>query len=452
MTDLIREFLDKCNNSDISIHCVGDAMVDEYYEVEIDKISPEYPVPIMLCQNSIISRPGGAANVAFQFKNLNANVNLYTLNDKFAFETFKNQNFKHITLGPNAKLPVKRRFTEHGNQVCSRLDIEFENCNLNPESLNLIYEEMKFNLKNDKNPDVVIFSDYNKGFFNCNKNFVNLYQSAISVVDPKSFNLDKWKNCTVFKPNAKEAFNLSGLSDWKEQCDFFTKKINCKSVIITDSGRGIKGFDGNEYFQFCPDISRISVESVIGAGDCFAAFLSMALALGFSIQDSAKIAHSAGLVYVQQKNNRPIVLAELKNDKIVKPFDIIKRDFTIALTNGCFDILHIGHLETLKFAKSKADKLVVAVNSDESIRRLKGVKRPIVPFSHRLAVLSSMYMVDFIIPFEEDTPIDIVKKIKPEFLIKGGDYTSNNIVGKEFAKEICIAPFIENYSSSNFIK
>lgn len=452
MLDLIRQFLDKCHNNKLLIHCVGDAMIDEYYEVKLNKISAEHPIPVMRCQNKITSKPGGAANVAYQFNNINSKINLFTLNDKLARKTFENYKFNHNSIGPVANLPIKRRFTENENQVCARLDIESENCNLKIESLDDIYQEIKNDIINNPSPDVVIFSDYDKGFFNSNKNFISLYPNSITIVDPKSIYLDKWKNCTVFKPNAKEAYDLSGLSDWKDQCKYFKNKLNCKSVIITHSGDGIKGFDGIDYFEYSPDINNISVQSVIGAGDCFAAFLALALGHGFSLENSAKIAHHAGLIYVQNKKNRPIVLAEMMPNKIINPLDLIDRDFSVALTNGCFDILHIGHIETLKFSKSKADKLIVAVNTDESIKRLKGPKRPIVPLEHRAAVLGSFDIVDFIIPFDNDTPLEIIKLIKPDFLIKGGDYQCDKIIGKEFVKEVFIAPFISNYSSSNFIK
>lgn len=452
MKNLIRQFIDRCHRDKLSIHCIGDAMIDEYYEVRINKISTEHPLPVMRCQNDIISKPGGASNVAYQFNNVNAEVNLFTLNDNLANKIYKNFNFNHYPLGTSANLPIKRRFTQDYRQVCSRLDIEFENCNLSNESLNEIFEELKYHIKNKFVPDVVIFSDYNKGFFNSNKNFISLYPNSITIVDPKSDDLDKWQNCTVFKPNAQEAFDLSGISNWKDQCKYFIKKLNCKSVVITYSGNGVKGFDGSQYFEYSPEIEHISVESVIGAGDCFAAFLGLALGHGFSLESSSKIAHHAGLMYVQNKQNRPIVLAELVPDKIINSLDIVKRDFSLAFTNGCFDILHIGHLETLKFAKSKADKLVVAVNSDDSIKRLKGLNRPIVSLEHRQAILAALNMVDFVIPFNDNTPKEIIELIKPNCLIKGGDYQSDEIIGREFVEEVYIAPFISNYSSSKFIK
>jgi D-beta-D-heptose 7-phosphate kinase/D-beta-D-heptose 1-phosphate adenosyltransferase len=296
----------------------------------------------------------------------------------------------------------------------------------------------------------VILSDYNKGFFSSEKNFIDLYKDTITIVDPKSKNIKKWQNCTIFKPNKKEAFELSGLDDWKSQCEYFIEELNCEAVVITDSGNGIVGSYNGEFFEYRPPFN-IKAESVIGAGDCFAAFLALALAHGFNPIDSAKIAYHAGLVYVQQKENKPIVLADLIFDKIVKPQDLITRDFSLSFTNGCFDILHTGHLETLKFAKNKADKLIVAVNTDHSIKLLKGENRPIVPLVHRMNVLANLSMVDYVIPFDDETPIGIMEIIKPECLIKGADYQDKDVIGKEIVNEVYFAPLIENYSSTSII-
>jgi D-beta-D-heptose 7-phosphate kinase/D-beta-D-heptose 1-phosphate adenosyltransferase len=451
MENLIREFLDRCHVNSPNIHCLGDAMIDEYYQVKINRISPEYPVAVMLSEENVVTKPGGIANVAYQLKNTNSKVHLMTFYDENAFEFFYHQGLNPFYLGENAKLPIKRRFIDNGYQVAPRQDIEFKNSGLNYESIEEYYKITKKFIKSSPNPDAVILSDYNKGFFASEKNFIDLYENTITIVDPKSSDITKWKNCTIFKPNKKEAFELSGLSDWKDQCSYFTKELNCKAVIITDSGNGIKGCYQETFFEYNPPYIS-DVQSVIGAGDCFAAFLALASALGFNPVESSKIAYHAGLIYVKQKENRPIVLAEMVNNKIVRAEDLAVRDFSVALTNGCFDILHTGHIETLKFAKSKSDKLVVAVNTDESIRRIKGSSRPIVPLVHRMNVLANLSMVDFVVCFDENNPLEIIKIIKPDYLIKGADYKDKEIIGAEYAKEIAIAPFIEDFSTTKILK
>lgn len=452
MEALVRSFIDKVVDKEVIIHCIGDAIIDEYYQVEVNRISPENPVPVMLCKNQVVTKPGGAANVAYQFENTNADVKLISYGNNETKNVFSKESFEFVFCPSEAKLPIKKRFMQNNFQVAPRLDVEFPNYNLNSEQIHKNHQFIQNYVYSCRLPNVVIFSDYNKGFFNNEINYIKLYKNVITVVDPKGADLTKWKNCTVFKPNAKEAFELSGLKDWKEQCLFFKNLINCHSVVITDAGNGIKGIEGNDFFTYNFDSHCDLVNSVIGAGDCFAAFLALALAHNFSVQESSIIAYQAGLIYVRQKLNRPIVLAELILNKIVKPADLSKRDFKLAFTNGCFDILHKGHIETLKYAKSKADKLIVALNSDESIKKLKGPTRPVLPYEHRAKVLSSLEFVDFVVKFDEPTPIELIKIIKPEVLVKGGDYNSENVVGKEFVNEVCIAPFIENYSSSNFIK
>ena len=139
-------------------------------------------------------------------------------------------------------------------------------------------------------------------------------------------------------------------------------------------------------------------------------------------------------------------------EKIIDIDILSNRNFTLAFTNGCFDILHSGHIQSLIFAKSKADKLIVALNTDESIKKLKGLSRPIVPLEHRLNVISAITFVDFVCYFDEYTPLSLIKQIKPDFLIKGYDYKEKEIVGSEFAKEVCYAPMYEDISTSSIVK
>jgi len=193
------------------------------------------------------------------------------------------------------------------------------------------------------------------------------------------------------------------------------------------------------------------VESVIGAGDCFAAVFGMAVGHGFTVAESAEIAWNAGAVYVQRKMNRPIIPAEVSWDGIVEPDDLLDRDFKLVFTNGCFDILHKGHLQTLRFAKEKGDKLVVALNTDESVRRLKGEDRPVKPLEQRMAVVAALDCVDFVVSFSENTPLELIQKIRPEVLVKGADYRPEEIVGADVVPELFRAPIIDGLSTSCFL-
>ena len=452
-SQMIKEFLKRNRQKKINIHCVGDAMVDEYYRVKINRISPEHPVPVMVCQNEVIRRPGGAANVAYQLKHLNVDSKLLCFYDPLAYEVFLEHQiccFEYPS-NFNCNLPIKRRYIDdNGVQVAPRHDFEKSLCGLDLEKINLIFIDILDKIFQQKKPEVAIISDYNKGFFNSfNYNIMDNYRDVITIVDPKKLNFEKWKGCTIFKPNSKEAEEISGKKNWQDQAIFFKKELGCQAVVITFGCEKVVGISGNDLFEFVPN-KKVSVESVIGAGDCFAAFFAVAIGHGFNPVESVEIAWEAGAIYVQHQMNRPVVPAELSSDKIVNPEDLAKRDFKLVFTNGCFDILHKGHIETLKFAKTKGDKLVVALNTDESIRRLKDKSRPIVPLEHRMSVIASMEFVDFVISFDENTPIKAIESILPDVLVKGHGNEFKNIVGCNLVSDVFIAPFVEHSSTTKF--
>jgi D-beta-D-heptose 7-phosphate kinase/D-beta-D-heptose 1-phosphate adenosyltransferase len=453
---ILIDFLKKNQKNLLKIHCVGDAIIDEYYKVKINRISPEHPIPVMVCQNDYVCKPGGSANVIYQLKHLNVDSTLICFNDNRANKVFSEHQINVLknNFQFNASLPVKRRYMDNGVQVAPRHDFEKEFCGLNFQQIESFMQQISCQISS-QTPEVVIFSDYNKGFFVENSLFKKYifdnYKNSIKIVDPKSPNLEKWKGCNFFKPNAKEAQDLSGFKNWKDQCLYFKDKLECETVIITFGGEKVSGIWNEEFFEYVPN-KKVNVESVIGAGDCFVAFFAVAIGHGFNPIESSMIAWNAGSVYVQQRMNRPVVPAELIFDKIVEPEFLAKRDFKLVFTNGCFDILHKGHLETLKFAKSKGEKLVVALNSDESIKRIKGPKRPIVSLEDRMALIAGFEFVDFVVSFNEETPLEVIKKIMPDVLVKGSDYNETNIVGYDIVPHVFVSPIIPNLSSSKIIE
>ena len=454
MKKKLQSFLQKNRHRRLNIHVLGDAMVDEYYEVKVNRISPEFPMPIMLSsEDKPIKRPGGAANVAYQFKHFNASVSLFCFPDEKAEKVFKDHEVNRWVslVDVRTTLPVKRRFLDDGIQI-TRHDIESPLCGVSEDIIDFYTESMCQAIsKRKSNPDVVILSDYNKGFFHGDEGFVlGQYHNSITIVDPKKGPLRKWRGCNIFKPNAKEAEELSGKTKWKEQAKYFQNELECDSVVITDGGKRVSGVCGDKFFCFIPE-KQVEVESVIGAGDTFCVFLAMAVGHGFSVPEASEIAWNAGAVYVQNKMNRPIVPAEMSANNIVSPEDLASRDFKLVFTNGCFDLLHEGHLQTLRFAREKGDKLVVALNSDASIKRLKGDDRPIKPLDQRMAVVAALDMVDFVVMFEEDTPLEVIKKIKPDVLVKGSDHKKNEIVGADIVPEVLTAPMIPDLSTTALI-
>lgn len=437
-------------------------MIDEYHDVKVNRISPEFPMPIMWSPHSKKTRkPGGAANVVYQFRNFNVDPLLFCFYDDNAAKVFDEHHIKWTSApfkkgdliggGIEARLPIKRRFLDGGVQVV-RHDIESENCGLDEHILDFVTQHLESVITKERKPDVAILSDYNKGFFASEEyNVLDYYRDVTTIVDPKNGPLSKWCGATIIKPNAKEAYDLTGRKTWREQAKHIQNETGCEGVVITFGGEKVAGVWHDDFFCFQPD-KKVEVESVIGAGDCFCATFAMAIGHGFSVPEAAEIAWSSGSVYVQNKMNRPIVPAELCPRGIVENgLDLASRDFKLVLTNGCFDILHEGHLETLRFAKSQGDKLVVALNSDESIKRLKGPERPLKPLDQRMKVMAALEMVDFVVSFEEDTPFEVINAIKPDVLVKGAGYRIDSIVGADIVPDVLVAPSIPNLSSTKFI-
>jgi D-beta-D-heptose 7-phosphate kinase/D-beta-D-heptose 1-phosphate adenosyltransferase len=443
----------------ISIGVIGDAMLDEYFSVSVKKISPEFPIPVMHSDvDHSENYPGGAANVAYQFKHFNCSVRLISFLDREAFSLLICKGIDtSLCLHIKNKIPRKRRFYSNGFPTY-RWDVEQKDYGLGKDlKYNCLglYEKAQDYISNF---DVMIFSDYDKGVFS--NHLYDLVRSAkLSIVDPKSGGLNRWVGCTVFKPNKQEALLLSGCDTVEEAGKFLLNKLQCKAVVITQAGDGVTVFDKEGLYEIKPTCKLPLAESVIGAGDCFVAFLAMALARGMSIRKSAEIAWQAGVLYVKNRYNKPV-----SESDIVQSFDpslskilynnylfLKDRDFKLVFTNGCFDILHSGHLHILREAKKLGDKLVVGINTDQSVSRIKN-GRPIIPLEERMALLAALDYVDYVIPFSEATPLNLIEEILPDVLVKGGEYKKEDIAGHEIALEVVTIPMKEGLSTTNIIE
>src|SRR5499427_2064533 len=457
---LISDFLARDDGTTLRVGVFGDCMVDEYYYTEVNRISPEFPIPVMRSSREDMryALPGGAANVAYQFLHFNVDACLVAMVNGHAKQVYDqagvNTSLCHHC---DYQVPVKKRFY-HGDFPLSRWDIE-EPSSFHSEP---VYKGIMNTLLG---MDVFVFSDYNKGFFDDVSDYEPAFRPLIAqtaiptIVDPKAEDIEKWQGCTVFKPNVLEARRLSkGRADWLSQARYFQKKLGCKAVVITMGGEGVNCLIDGEIFKYAPKRRPSNVNSVIGAGDCFIAFLAMALGRGTSVQEAVEIAYEAGAIYVQNKHNEPVTrhLLLAQEDPIAAKFrspkDLATRDYKLAFTNGCFDLLHPGHLATLQFAKDKADKLVVAVNGDQSVARLKGPSRPVNGLANRMRLLAALQMVDFVVSFDEDTPARLIDAIRPDVLVKGGDYRPEQIVGYETVAEVFAAPMVEGMSTSILIE
>jgi len=442
-------FLDKVFCNKLKINVIGDVLIDEYFDVQVERISPEFPIPVHYSSTESPNKKlcGGAANVAFQFKNFNIDVNLISIINSEAKNICDSYgiNTQYSIVDDKIKNPIKKRFYKDFHAL-TRWDIEqpfFGLPNIS-EYLNKI---------DIPEADINIFSDYDKGLFSTDWHKKFLTKSK-SLVDPKK-NFKIWENCYLFKPNAVEANRFIHKNNIEDQLRWIQALLNCENVVITNSGNGVSAIDDDQKtYKVIPHKVLTKPESVIGAGDCFMAFLAMAIGVNMDLLDCLSIAFEAGTNYVANRYNKPLNPSDFfTKDKLINNPAILKnRDFDLVWTNGCFDFgLTSGHIECLKFAKKQGDKLVVGLNSDTSIARLKGNGRPILPLKDRINILSSLESVDFIVSFEEDTPLKTIEKIIPNTIVKGGDYKKENVAGNKISN-VVIFDYIEGISTTEKIR
>jgi D-beta-D-heptose 7-phosphate kinase/D-beta-D-heptose 1-phosphate adenosyltransferase len=452
---IISELIDKNRDNRIKVGVVGDCMIDQYHLVDVKRISPEAPIPVMLSRSEDASYilPGGAANVAYQFKKWNVNCTLFGLMSRVDAAVYERHgiNLPKYYSGEWLEKRVPRKIRFQDQQSLIRWDIEDPNYGEEIDISNLIFC-LEYYLEKE-HLDVVILSDYDKGLFksiNKTKEIIRICKAygVKTIVDPKNEPIEKWGGCNYFKPNSSEADKFSqgrGLTR-------ISRRLPNSHIIKTSSNAVEVCTNENLEFEYVSE-KNVAVSNYSGAGDCFAAIFALAVAHKFSVSECAELAYKAGQKYVQRCNNKPVSPLDLCDTKFVQPQDLRDRDFKLSCTNGCYDLgLHAGHISTFEFAKSKADKLVVLINSDDSIKRLKGENRPIIPLEQRMKILASLECIDYIIPFFDDTPYDAVKRISPDVLVKGSDWQGKKINSAELVKYVCFAPLVEGISTTKIIE
>ena len=474
---------------------IGDAMLDKYFLGSTERISPEAPVPVLKVESEIL-KPGGAANVASNISSLGqdttliANIGIDT-NGKILKKLIGAQKINLISKNDKKiKTTTKSRFISQ-NQQLIRVDDETN------DKINFL---MPSNIESQvKKCDAVIFSDYKKGAQNNITKLIKLANKFKKPVfiDPKGDNFDCYKNSFCITPNRTEFENIVGKcssnQDIVNKSKKLITKLNLKSILITLGSEGMILVEKNLKPTKIEATSVNEVFDVTGAGDTVIATLC-ATYLSSETKDlkfAAVVANIAagevikklGAQSISEKELSSKVyenlnladeieneyfskLDELENfDRVIsnerdltKILNLIRElGFKIGFTNGCFDILHRGHIQYLDKARKSADFLFIGVNDDNSVKKLKGKNRPINSLKDRINFLNRATLDDaFIMKFSESTPLRLIKKIKPDILIKGGDYKANQIVGNEFVKknngEVKIIPFLKGYSTSNLIK
>lgn len=454
-----------------TILVVGDLILDHYIFGSCSRISPEAPVPVLKVYNDD-NKLGGACNVASNLSAFGANVYLCGAlgvdSDGDLLLNMLNNigvNTSLVVRDSNFYTIKKTRFLASTQQVL-RVDRECDIVNFDYLS---IEDSIKSNLHLF---DSIILSDYNKGLLE-----YNLTQSIISLArkynkpilcDPKGSDYSKYNNATLITPNKKEAqiatnIKIDSTNSLQKAGLQLKNNHNLDFAIITLSEDGMAIFDS--------DITIINtfakeVFDVTGAGDTAIAALAFGLSCGLDIYDSARFANAASAVVVGKIGSASVKLSEVflylkhtQDNKYIKDskenialINNLKNDGKrIVFTNGCFDILHAGHVSYLKEAKSLGDILVVGLNSDKSVTRLKGSFRPINNQNDRLILLDALEYVDFVIIFDEDTPLNLIEQIRPDVLVKGADYKDKEIVGSNLVNEVALIDYIESKSTTNII-
>jgi len=439
------------------ITVIGDVMIDWYLHGESSRISPEAPVPVVNFKESKFQL-GGAANVANNLKHLEIEPFLIGAigNDHFGSllkEHLKAEKIKfNLSTEKSFQTICKQRLMS-SNQQLARIDYEKY---FHGSKLTNIFNTF---IRNIAKTDLIIVSDYGKGtIFNARK----LIQSAKKLkkkilIDPKGKDFTKYKGANLITPNKAEFENIMGKVGSKRDLANKAKKmledLNLESLIVTlgsegmyvltKSNKKITGDFINAYPQEVFDVS--------GAGDTTISALGAALSEGNDIFSAAEFANLAASISVSKLGTSTVSKDEVASLEASKG----NKEQVIVFTNGCFDIIHSGHLDLLKEARSYGDKLIVGLNSDKSISKLKGPDRPIIGQSERKKILSALKFVDEVIIFNEENPLKLIKKLKPSILVKGADYTKEQVIGGEFVEsyggEIKLVKLTKGKSSSKII-
>ncbi|TWO31414.1 D-glycero-beta-D-manno-heptose-7-phosphate kinase [Campylobacter lanienae] len=448
---------------------VGDLMIDHYIWGSCDRISPEAPVQVVNIKNET-KRLGGCGNVVSNLIALGAEVGVISVvgDDELGGEILKLLKDR----GAQAELVIAQKGRKSSQK--SRVMVTHQQVlRLDTESTSDIdcADEIvgKFQGILDSY-DIVLLSDYGKGVLSdyLTKQIISITKnsSKMVLVDPKGKDYSKYRGATLLTPNKKEASEALGFvidSDEKLELALKTMKMNyeLEYSLITLSEDGI-GLLAQKMVKF-PALAK-EVFDVTGAGDSVLATLGYCLASKMSIEDAIDNANLAAAVVVGKVGSADASWGEIESlkskkigfeRKLVKLDELLKVDRSgksLVFTNGCFDILHFGHISYLQKAKMLGDILVVGLNSDSSVRGLKGDSRPVNTQFDRAAMLCAMEFVDFVVIFDDDTPYEMIKAIGPDVLVKGADYEGKVVVGSQFAKRVELIEFVEGKSTTNIIE
>ncbi len=468
------------NFRDVRILVIGDVMLDRYVWGDVRRISPEAPVPVLHVRRKTHVL-GGAGNVANNLVGLGARVDLFGVRsddsegEQLAKLLDTHGIGDHLFVVADRPTITKQRIMAH-NQQLMRLDEE----TVIPMARNDEDEFMSGVMTRMEAADGVILSDYGKGLLTesiCRKVVEGARKQGIPVlVDPKGTDWQRYLGSSCITPNAKEFAAFTGTSGAADRDSLLSmarkvlEDLQLDHLLVTLGADGMLLAGRGEEPAFIPAIAR-EVYDVSGAGDTVIATLAASLTSGKSWREAAELANTAAGIVVGKVGTQPVFLEELDravgrrdghNPKICSWEEAARRlaqwhdmGQKVVFANGCFDLLHAGHVNLLHAAAREGNRLVVALNSDSSVRRLKGPTRPILDQNDRASIVAALECVDLVVLFDQDTPLELIRQLKPDVLAKGADYTRERVVGHELVESwggrVALIPLTEGRSTTGVV-
>jgi len=462
-----------------SILVIGDIMLDTYYYGDVKRISPEAPVPVFRKhrERSVL---GGAANVAANLVAAIQKVSVMALVGKDEDGQKIRQMLEDKQINTEFLLPIDRnttvkiRFLATNNQQVMRLDVEDTDI-LDDQICCHMLSLLENNITDF---DLIILSDYLKGMlsYEFTQGVIRLANrhGIPTLLDVKDPHIEKYKGAFLIKPNLNELRILTNMPARNDEeiiaaACMLREKCDCQYVLTTCGARGMVLVGEEE--PFLVEAYGHEVFDVTGAGDTTIAYLSACIANGFDMKEAVDIANAAAGIQVSKVGTSCVYWSEVRrylsdmteetkhkilDRRVLRMFRENNSGKKIVFTNGCFDILHIGHIRYLQEAAKLGDMLIVGLNSDASVKRLKGESRPVNGESERAELLCALGFVDYVVIFEEDTPYEIIDLIQPDVLVKGGDYSNSYVVGTDIVEarggKLVLIPFVEGKSTTNIIE